>query len=149
MNLLILGDFNIHADHIGGNSAKFVILLERYGFKLYVKWITHSGGHTLELLITHDSGQLYVLYSSGIVDKQNTNLENHKQNYIVKCKTIFRQLDDSNRSYYSSRTNQHKTNSKQLFRLTKEFIEFNGDVVLLSHINKEELSQLFNFHCSD
>ena len=42
---------------------------------------------------------------------KRTNLENDKQNYIVKCKTSYKLLDDSKRTYYSSRINQLKTNS--------------------------------------
>ena len=80
---------------------------------------------------------------------KKSNLESDRQNYIVKCKTIYKLLDDSKRAYYSSRINQHKTNSKELFRLTKELMGFNGDIVLPSRTKKKELSQLFNLHFSD
>ena len=56
------------------------------------------------------------------------NLENDRENYTVKKKTIYKQLDDSKRAHHSSRINQHKTNSKEHFHLTKELMGFNGNI---------------------
>ena len=43
---------------------------------------------------------------------KKSNLERDRQNYIVKCKTIYKLLDYSKRAYYSSRINQYKTNKR-------------------------------------
>lgn len=56
-NVLILGDFNVHIEndaHVF--AASFKSLLSSFGFKQHISEPTHTHGHTLDLLITHDEG---------------------------------------------------------------------------------------------
>ena len=46
--------------------------------------------------------------------------------------------------YYSSRIKQHKTDSKELIRLSDSLMGFNGDIVLPSHTCRKWPSELFN-----
>ena len=53
-----MGDFNVHVDCSGEDSDKFIGLLDRYGLKQHVAEMTHARGHTLDLIITLESGGL-------------------------------------------------------------------------------------------
>ena len=50
--LVILGDLNFHVDNTADSNAKKFNLLN---FSQHVTSITHKAGHTLNLVITHDS----------------------------------------------------------------------------------------------
>lgn len=49
---LICGDFNIHMDSTNGESTHFQETLLSAGLKQHVNFVTHSKGHTLDLVIT-------------------------------------------------------------------------------------------------
>ena len=58
--LVILGDLNLgdlnHVDNAAeSNAKKFLDLLDLLNFSQHVTSITHKAGHTLDLVITHDS----------------------------------------------------------------------------------------------
>ena len=53
---VILGDLNFHADNAADSIAKkFLDLLDLLNFSQHVTSITLKAGHTLNLVITHDS----------------------------------------------------------------------------------------------
>ena len=54
-HLVILGDFNFVDNTADSNAKKFLDLLELLNFSQHVTSITHKAGHTLDLVITHDS----------------------------------------------------------------------------------------------
>lgn len=55
-NLVILGDFNVHADNINDNlTSSFLNILETFDLKQHVSVPTHSSGHTLDLFITRNA----------------------------------------------------------------------------------------------
>ena len=58
-HLLISGDFNIHMDiENDSDRLKFVDLLDNFGLRQHVDHPTHTGGHILDLIITHSSSDL-------------------------------------------------------------------------------------------
>ena len=65
---------------------------------------------------------------------RKSKLEIDRQIYTNKCTALYKLLDNSKRAYYSSKIKQHKTDSKELFRLSKDLMGFNGDIALPSHI---------------
>ena len=57
--LVIVGDFNIHVDVLSNSdSTKFRDLLESFCLQQHVVGPTHIHGHTLDLIITHESDQI-------------------------------------------------------------------------------------------
>ena len=55
-NLLILGDFNIHVDNRRNSASRqFRDLIEDAGLKQHVRSPTHTGGHTLDLVLTYSN----------------------------------------------------------------------------------------------
>lgn len=51
----LAGDFNIHVDDLKDPTTKtFLDILSVFGLSQHIKDSTHCGGHTLDLLITHD-----------------------------------------------------------------------------------------------
>ena len=55
-HLVILRDLNVHVDNAAdSNAKKFLDLLDLLNFSQHVTSITHKAGHTLNLVITHDS----------------------------------------------------------------------------------------------
>ena len=52
-NLIILGDFNIHADRISDSfTANYLNLIHHFGLKQHVTGPTHTSGHTLDLIMS-------------------------------------------------------------------------------------------------
>ena len=66
----------------------------------------------------------------------------YMQTYTDKCNALLN-------LNYSSGTIHYKTNIKERFRLSKDLIGFNGDIVLPSHTCRKKLSQRFNSHSTD
>ena len=56
--LLIVGDFNIHADSSNNESQGFLDILNANGLTQHVTNPTHQGGHTLDLVITREHSNL-------------------------------------------------------------------------------------------
>ena len=53
--IVLSGDFNIHVDDLNDPNAKsFLDILSVFDLSQHIKDSTHCGGHTLDLLITHD-----------------------------------------------------------------------------------------------
>ena len=55
---LICGDFNIHMDMTNGESLHFQEILHASGLKQHVDFVTHSKGHTLDLIITNNDDEV-------------------------------------------------------------------------------------------
>ena len=57
--LVILGDLNFHVDNAAdSNAKKFIDLLDLLNFSQNVTSINHKAGHTLDLVVTHDSEEV-------------------------------------------------------------------------------------------
>ena len=57
--LLIMGDFSVHVDTPNDpTAAKFLSILESFGFVQHVAVPTHVAGHTLNLVITREDYDL-------------------------------------------------------------------------------------------
>ena len=69
-------------------------------------------------------------------NNKKSKLASGRQLYTDKCKALCKQLNESKREYYSSRIKQHKTNNRELFRLSKDLIGFNGEIALPSHTER-------------
>ena len=53
-NILLMGDFNIHVNNPSDSSAKaFLSIIDTFGLKQHVQQPTHTGGNTLDLVLTH------------------------------------------------------------------------------------------------
>lgn len=59
---LICGDFNIHMDSNNGEAIHFQETLHSAGLKQHVDFVTHSKGHTLDLIITNDDEMISSLF---------------------------------------------------------------------------------------
>src|SRR6056300_1664423 len=59
---LICGDFNIHMDSNNGEAIHFQETLHSAGLKQHVDFVTHSKGHTLDLIITNDDEMMSSLF---------------------------------------------------------------------------------------
>jgi exonuclease III len=58
--LMIIGDINIHVDNRkDSDAAAFLDLLESINFEQHVNKATHECGHTLDLVITHQTDSYY------------------------------------------------------------------------------------------
>ena len=58
-NHLITGDFNVHLDDTDNAYVKsFLLLINQYGFTQHVSGPTHSGGHTLDLILSRSIDNL-------------------------------------------------------------------------------------------
>src|SRR6218665_2973391 len=63
MQLLILGDFNIHLeDSVSSNSLHFSQLLAQFGLHQHISEPTRSSGGWLDLVITSDAEQIFDLH---------------------------------------------------------------------------------------
>ena len=52
-NVLLIGDFNIHVNNSSDSLAKaFLSIMDTFGFKQHVQQPTHTGGNTLDLILT-------------------------------------------------------------------------------------------------
>ena len=84
--LLIVGDFNIHVDTVNSLSDSFTNILDANGLKQHVDQPTHRKGHTLDLVITHDTSGLLrsppVISISGVGDLTGASSCDH---YAVWC----------------------------------------------------------------
>ena len=61
--LLIVGDVNVHLDdETDSSTIKFQHLLAAHGLVQRVQTATHSGGHTLDVVITRDETQINLLH---------------------------------------------------------------------------------------
>jgi Endonuclease-reverse transcriptase len=61
--LLIVGDVNVHLDdETDSSTIKFQHLLAAHGLGQRVHVATHSGGHTLDVVITRDETQINLLH---------------------------------------------------------------------------------------
>lgn len=68
-NLVVAGDFNIHVDDISDNHRKELLeLLASMGLEQHVRSPTHTGGHTLDLIISRESDQLISPTSVAVSD---------------------------------------------------------------------------------
>ena len=57
--LILVGDFNFHVDQAADPDArKFLGFLESFNLKQHVSQPTHQKGHTLDLVITKDNGNI-------------------------------------------------------------------------------------------
>ena len=58
-DFLITGDFNIHVDNFSdSHSSQLSSLLSSMNLKQHISFPTHSGGHTLDLVITSDDSNI-------------------------------------------------------------------------------------------
>src|SRR5207245_10380977 len=58
--LIITGDFNLHVDNVNCPYAtSFLTLLETFGLSQLVSFPTHDSGHTLYLLITRTTSNIF------------------------------------------------------------------------------------------
>src|SRR3989441_136361 len=63
--LIITGDFNIHVDQPLANlSSQFINLLHDFSLTQHINFLTHSQGHTLDLLITRSTSNILSSVSS-------------------------------------------------------------------------------------
>ena len=52
-NILLMGNFNIHVNNPSDSPAKaFLLSIDTFGFKQHVQQPTHTGGNTLDLVLT-------------------------------------------------------------------------------------------------
>jgi hypothetical protein len=78
LDLCILGDFNLHMDNMAdGHVAKFMTLLDGFGFQQHVNTTTHRNGHILDLVISRTSSDTVMQ-----VDVHNDELSDH---FSVNC----------------------------------------------------------------
>ena len=99
-DFLLAGDFNIHMDNATDESAKKLIsLLHTFGLKQHVDVPTHSGGHTLDLVISKNNTQLVrsVSVIDGISDHNSIlvdlSIAIEKKNLIKRTFNQFKKLD--------------------------------------------------------
>ena len=58
-DFILAGDFNIHVDTVSDESSKKLFdLLKNFSLRQHVKLPTHTGGHTLDLIISRVNTQL-------------------------------------------------------------------------------------------
>lgn len=51
--MFISGDFNVHVDTDEPNAVNFLSVLSAFGLEQHIDFSTHTGGHTLDLLISN------------------------------------------------------------------------------------------------
>ena len=91
-HLLILGDFDFHADRPSDTAArKFLDLLNAFYLVQYVKEPTHTSGHTLDSVITRSSETIVrdlATQDAGISDHEAVIFTLHLQKPSHVVKTI-------------------------------------------------------------
>src|SRR5271156_2039631 len=99
-DFILTGDFNIHVDTVSDESSKKLFnLLKNYNLRQHVKLPTHTGGHTLDLIISRVNTQLVTDVSvvDGISDHHgilvNLNVATQKRSVAMKTSHQFKKLD--------------------------------------------------------
>ena len=68
-NVLLMGDFNIHVNNPSDSLAKaFLSIIDTFGFKQHVQQPTHTGGNTLDLVLTRGVEIHVSPYTSALSD---------------------------------------------------------------------------------